>query len=121
MERILRKANAMAREAAKDSEQAEPTQSYSKQLELAVKNEQDAYDLISQDVARSSDRLKELKTKLDEQVLLNKSPELIESLNQEFETLAQLLIDKQVELNEAYKKLQTAQDKAVSNIISQKH
>ncbi|RZI55223.1 MAG: hypothetical protein EOP14_06880, partial [Pseudomonas sp.] len=61
VERILRKANALARDAAKDPEQAEPTQSYSKQLELAVKNEQEAYDLISQDVARSSDRLKELK------------------------------------------------------------
>lgn len=121
VQRILRKANALAREVVKDPKQAELTQNYSSQLKLAVKDEQKAYDLISEDVNKSSEQLKALKDKLNEQIQLNESPDFIAKLNYEFETEAQLLIDKQLQLNEAYKKLQAAQDQAVSDIISQNH
>lgn len=80
--------------------------------------EQKAYDEIRSQMLTELEEFQEAKKELDEMILKGSFSEEIRIRNEEFESKAKNLLERQKAVNEAYKRLQDAKEKAISKIAS---
>ncbi|RYZ86763.1 MAG: hypothetical protein EOP04_13195 [Proteobacteria bacterium] len=91
-----------------------------RQIDSRVRPEKQVFESSVSELEREQENFEKLKYALNSYILEGKPKEFVEEENLKLEIQAQVLIETQKKMNEAYKKLMVVQDEAVDELIVNK-
>lgn len=97
--------------------QTEESRTLIQSLEKAVRREQSEFDAIREQTLRKTKELQDLRERINQSITDGVSKTKVEDLNLRFEAEARELQDLQLEMNEAYVKLQGLQEQAIADLL----
>ena len=113
-------AKEIARKTLEDPSQKRLNDELIAKISSEVENEQKAFDKATAEVEAENVKLSNLKDSLNSKILEGRPSEEIELENRKLEVQASLLINKQHEMNGAYKALMNAKDEIIQELIANK-
>ncbi len=92
-------------------------ENYLSEISSQTQFEQEEYDNLRSEIMVKVKHVQELRNELNKKILMQVSKDEIAELNKVFERNVEILAHDQIQMNEAYKTLQIAKEKVVSNIV----